>query len=170
MKYKIAFVKFDGNSKRYQFKLDPELELVKKDKVVVNTVRGLQIATVMHVRDYKEKDRASQWVVEKIDTTNFNRLCSNEAREIEIIRKLRAMEKERKRFDVLRNLALCNKDAYALVQELEIITGNKILLNTTPVDYLMEESDSPWTTSPEMPPWVVTSNYSTDCQNVNEVE
>lgn len=71
---------FDNVYKQYLFNCNEDLYLERLDKVVVDTVNGLKIATVVAI--YTEKEisfdgNPTRWVVDRIDERKINRAQTN---------------------------------------------------------------------------------------------
>ena len=129
MKY-VSVVFNEGNNdkstqghKRYCYFTDLDLE--NDDKVVVR-VGGrdggrLHVVTVVDtVTTAEERDRAHEWIVQKVDTTEYDARVEKAKRKAELFEKLDAIKAEADRMAKYETLAAGgNKEAKALVKELK---------------------------------------------------
>lgn len=80
---KFIKVEFDNSYKQYVFNCDQNLELTKFDRVVVDTINGLQVAVVVDVLKENEisfNGTPTRWVIDKIDEQKISQALVNAER------------------------------------------------------------------------------------------
>lgn len=88
----IVFVRFNENQINYSFKAINDIK--KGDVVVVDTRYGLRVAQVLedHIIGKEYEEKATRWVVQKIDIESWKENTRKEERRQELLR----MMEERK--------------------------------------------------------------------------
>jgi len=113
---KIAVVRFPnqyGQSKKYEFKTDIELQV--GDKVVCDTAMGYTVADVVEIKE--DSSIAKKWIVSKIDLTAHLIRLEKEKKLAEIKAKLDRKRKEIEEMQILQLLAERDSEFAVLLEE-----------------------------------------------------
>lgn len=126
MQVKYVRVKFSDslNNRTYEFQTD--LNLKKGDLVVVECTNGLQVAGVTSISDtrtYKEGNRATAWVVCKIDREAHDARVLKWEEIQKVQAQLRARYDAAKELEVYRILAEKDPEMAALLDKLNDLTS-----------------------------------------------
>lgn len=111
---KIAVVEFESGYKSYEFKTDIE-DLHVGDYVVVDTSSGINVARVVEIKDYSNK--ATKWVIQKLDMTKHQERLEKEKKLKEIQAKMEARRKQLQELEIYRLLAKEDAEMAKLLEE-----------------------------------------------------
>lgn len=129
--YQIVQVEFlyAATTQRYTFKAPTALELTEGSMVVVKSANGFGLAYVKEVyantfENAEIANKATAWVVDKVDLTDYNQRTQEEQRRKWLIKQLN--EKKSKMQDVIIYEALAERDIEAkkLLDELKLLPTN----------------------------------------------
>lgn len=115
---KIAVVRFEGNTKQYDFKTDIE-GLDAGDKVVVDTSIGFSIAKVHSIKDVSKA--ATKWVVQKVDLAGHQVRLEKEKKFQGIKDKMETRRKELEEVNIYRILAKEDEGMALLLKEMDAL-------------------------------------------------
>lgn len=121
----IIGVKFNdySYSKEYDFKYDKD-DLKVGDTVVVDTQHGLQLAkvtTVIKLAVGERYDKATKWVVQKVDLTEHEARLEREKKAKEIKKQLEARRKKLEEIAVYQLLAEKDPEMAKLLEEYKAV-------------------------------------------------
>lgn len=111
---KVATVRYDDFGQMYDFLTDIE-DLKKGDQVVVESSRGLGIATVQAIKNHSAK--ATKWVVQRVDLEAHNERIEREEKLKELRAKMEKRYKEISEIALFEKLASEDDDMKILVDE-----------------------------------------------------
>lgn len=121
----IVAVCFKGTGANYAgsvYHYLTDLPLKKGDEVIVDTPSGgLTVVKVAAVLADNSVTKATKWVVQKVDRTEYDRREEERRRKIVIETKLKAIEKEVEASYKYKYLAAVSPEAAELIKELESI-------------------------------------------------
>lgn len=117
MTHKIVEVRFkDGYGKTYDFYNSFE-EVQAGDLVVVDTVRGVNVAEVVDVKSYSSK--ATKHVIQRVDLEAHNKRIQEEKRRTQLEEELAERKRELEKLEQYRTLAQKDEKMAALLAEYE---------------------------------------------------
>lgn len=114
-KTNIAVVSFDSG-RDYDFKNDIEV-LAIGDMVVVDTVNGVAVATVVGIKDISKT--ATKWVIQKVDLDAHKARLAQDKIVIELKAKMEARRKELEEVNIYRILAKEDNSMAELLAQLD---------------------------------------------------
>lgn len=145
----VVTVQFDNSSKNYAFFANRGV-LVDGDYVVVRT-GSLKIARVVQTKGLtrSQREKATKWIVQKIDTTAYLANMEREKLSQEIKNRLRDRKEEMEEMMIYATLAKGDPEIAAMLAQLQMLeNGSTVETAAIPVDTFAEWPGTETETTP----------------------